>query len=364
MEFAEFIQWTSVVFQVGVAIYALWLNQVFGTTRAGWSLFGAFALMNLLYVTRAWDNGVMAMPLGLAPELIYLFISMLLLMGMSHVHSVFNERKKAEAEARRAEHEAERARDAARFANESKSIFLANTSHEIRTPMCGVIGMTDVLLTTELTSDQRKYVMTIKQGGKALLDILNDILDLSRVEAGKLNFESIDFDLTELLRETLALVAEQARGKGIALTHAVTEEVPTNLVGDPGRIRQVLLNLVTNAIKFSEKGKVSLEISLRSRDARAVCLKVAVKDTGMGIPAEARSRLFTAFEQADNSINRKFGGSGLGLAISKRLVENMNGEIGVESEIGKGSIFWFTLPLPIQTNASPSPSESSVARSR
>ncbi len=274
--------------------------------------------------------------------------------GKRHVHdeldavaSAINDMREGMLAEREKMFESERAKSSAESASSAKSEFLATMSHEIRTPMNGVIGMLDLLATTPLNGRQQHYVRVIRQSGETLLQIINDILDFSKIEAGKLQMSEELIDLEELIEDASQLFGITAAEKGLNFVVSVAPGTPTWVRGDPVRIRQVLLNLLSNAFKFTQRGHVILSVQCPARGDGGARLRFEVSDSGIGIERAQRERLFGAFEQADTSTTRRFGGTGLGLAISRRLVSLMGGEIGVDSEPGRGSVFWFELPMQV-----------------
>ena len=238
--------------------------------------------------------------------------------------------------------------DRAEAANRAKSQFLANMSHEIRTPMNGVVGMTDMLLRTKPTTQQLKMIETIQLSSEALLEIINTILDLSKIEAGHMELENAPFILRRIVQEVYSLCAGHAKQKGLKLNYHIAPEVPESFCSDAGRLRQILMNLVSNALKFTERGEVSIRVSLETKSNRTATVRFEIEDTGIGIGKEHQQAVFESFSQVDGSASRKFGGTGLGLAIVKQLTELMGGHVGVDSDLGKGATFWFTVPMDIQ----------------
>ena len=300
----------------------------------------SFALIWLFFSNFGTDNFI---PLVATLPFLYLSVYFLFVFG----YIKHKEIKSSERERSRLIEELEAARQVAERASEAKSMFLANMSHEIRTPMNGVVGMTELLMRTNLDERQQFYTDTIQKSGNALIAIINDILDLSKIEAGRLELEEAPFDLKAHIEEMAALMSARAREKDLELIVRIPPDLSTYFVGDGGRIRQIITNLVGNAIKFTDSGYILINATGEQKDGRTELL-VEIEDTGIGIPDDKRERIFQSFQQADSSTTRHYGGTGLGLSISRLLVEAMGGEIGVRSEPNRGSTFWFKLSLENQ----------------
>ncbi len=311
------------------------------------------AFMALFYLTVMTGIGLRISKSGLKSLELH-FHNESLIKFMSHARNNsedMNEELSIEIEQRKqAEKALFKAKEVAEAASKTKSEFLANMSHEIRTPMNGVLGTLQLLRDSDLTESQKEYVSIAYNSGEALLSLLNDILDFSKIEAGKLKLEFIPFDLRMLVKEITVLLKQKADEREVELVADLDNELPEVLQGDSVRIRQILANLMTNAIKFTEKGKVTIRIVILEKTEKMVRVRLEVNDTGIGIPEESQRKLFNSFTQADGSTTRKYGGTGLGLAIVRQLVTMMRGRLGVDSEVGKGSSFWVEIAFEIPQN--------------